>query len=116
MITTVSAIEDIELDRQGNISLATGMEAVRQHVVWRLRFIQGEWFLQQDAGTPYREGVFAEVDAATAAQLVKSEILKVEGVVDVALIETTIDRHTRKLSVRAEIDTEFGRMDLETEI
>ena len=50
--------EDLRLDKDGNIAIAEEQEDVRQRIIERLRYWQGEWFINPRGGVPYRTGVF----------------------------------------------------------
>lgn len=49
---------DLYISTRGQFVLATGGDAVRQHVRSRLRFFLGDWFLDERQGFPYYRDVF----------------------------------------------------------
>jgi hypothetical protein len=80
-------------------ALVSGADAVTQEADVRLRWWQGEWFLDRGDGTPYLGGILGRgVTEATVAAILKEELIKVPNLVDV-VVTPTIDRAARHLSV-----------------
>lgn len=80
---------DIDVSQIGDISLT---ESVRQAVLIRLRWIYGEWRLGPELGFPWFEEVFVKnPNTPKIRQLVRDEILQVEGVTAADVQSVTYD-------------------------
>lgn len=95
---------DIQLDASNNLDMAYDSEAIGQHVRQRLKFWQGEWFLDETVGVDwlrYALGLqMAEFVRQIAEAEIKRVILDTPGVSDILEIETGFDRAKRTLEVR----------------
>jgi hypothetical protein len=81
---------------------------VAQAVVSRLRLLAGEWFLDLAEGTPYVGGVFGKHTRESYDPVIRARILETQGVTGIVSYASSFDGNTRKLSVAAEITTEYG--------
>lgn len=91
---------------QGLGNFASATEAAAQNVRTRLLLIRGEWFLDLDAGTPYREEVFVSpVQLALAESAIKQAILGTIDVSEITEFSLVLDHNTRLLTVAATITT-----------
>ena len=91
---------DLDISPLGDISL---VDSVRQAVIIRLKWIAGEWRLGPDFGFPWFEEVFVKNPNIPKIQsLIRSEILKVEGVTSAQILSTSYDRARRSLAVKFE--------------
>ena len=91
----------------GDFEVVDGAESVSDRVTQRLRFVRGEWFANQNIGTPYLEDLLGRaVDNETLANALASEAAGVEGVASVRVISFTSEG--RDHDVRLEIDDEEG--------
>lgn len=119
MARTISAFDaagsqDLHLDQFGNLAVVSGLEDVRQRVVERLQFFLGTWFLEVDAGVPYRSEVFVRgVSAGLASALVSDHIRATPGVTDVRDVVASINRVDREFSYTATIETPYGETTVE---
>lgn len=76
-----------------------------QRVRTCLRRIEGEWFLDVEAGLPYFGGqMLGGKDFEYVKMLIREELLGIEGVQKVAEINLVIDPPTKKVSVYVEIE------------
>ena len=92
---------DLDISPLGDITV---VDSVRQAVMIRLKWIAGEWRLGPDFGFPWFEEVFVRNPNIPKIQsLIRSEILKVEGVTAVQITKTTFDKAKRSLLVRYEL-------------
>lgn len=82
-------------------------EAVAQNVMTRLSLWSGQWFIDTDEGTPYLQEILGKHDAVDL--LIKQRILETPGVIQIEQFEAIFDPDTRRLSITAEIDTEYGK-------
>lgn len=97
---------DIQLDRSGDIAVSeigdiALTESIRQAVLIRLRWIYNEWRLGPEMGFPWFEEVFVKnPNTQKIRQLVRSEIMKVEGVTAANVTMANYDR-ARRMAVFA---------------
>jgi hypothetical protein len=82
--------------------------AVGQVCGTRLRLWLGEWFLDDQEGTPYMEGVLGKHSKAQADVTIQNRVTGTQGLTGFKNYESTLSPVTRKLSVRFDIDTVFG--------
>lgn len=109
-----------KLDENGDFSAGHGPadffvdspEAVGQSVLTRLRLWTGEWFLNTDEGTPYREQVLGVRKRQTAGPALKLRIASTEGVTSVDAFNADYDGDSRHIAVAATISTAYGETEL----
>lgn len=93
----------------GNIQTVDGAERVRQQLEFRLSLWRGEWFLDGEFGTPYRQNILGKYLTLNAAiSAIRKQILSVEGVSSITNFDYTFDKRQRKLSVDFEVTTPYG--------
>lgn len=93
----------------GNIQFVDGAERVRQQLEFRLSLWRGEWFLDTDFGTPYRQSILGKgLSLAGALAAIKAEIMDVEGVTAINNFDYDYGRKTRKLTVTFDCETPYG--------
>lgn len=83
--------------------LVDSAEAVLQAIETRLRLFQGEWFLDINEGTPWFTKILGENTQPFLDQAIKERILGTPGVATIEQYTSSIDKNTRKLSVRATV-------------
>ncbi len=82
--------------------------AVAQAVQTRLKLIEGEWFLDTSAGTPYNSLILGAGTIGTYDAAIQGVILNSPGVTGIANYASTVDPITRKAVVTCTIDTQYG--------
>lgn len=89
--------------------VVSGIDATLQEVAVRLRWLRGEWFLDQREGVPYVGVVFRKgASLSLIRQVFRTEILRVPDVARVQRIEITRDPSSRRSTVLVEIVTRSG--------
>lgn len=83
-------------------------EAVAQAVLTRLRLWTGEWFLDTQEGTPYREQVLGVRKRESAGPAIRKRIAQTQGVLSVDSFSAEYDGDSRHIAVSAEITTIYG--------
>ena len=84
---------DIKVSAVGDISLT---ESVRQAVLIRLRWIYNEWRLGPELGFPWFEEVFVKnPNTVKIRQLIRDEIMQVEGVTAANVVSVDYDKAKR---------------------
>lgn len=110
-----------KLDENGDYSAGHGSadffvdepNAVAQSVLTRLRLWTGEWFLNTDEGTPYREQVLGAHRRQSAGPAIKMRVAGTEGVTSVNDFAADYDGDARALTVTAAVDTVYGETQVE---
>lgn len=92
--------------------LVNSPQCVAQAVGTRLKLLQGEWFLDVTAGTPYSTQVLGTHTQATYDIAIQNEILGTEGVLSISNYTSNVDTVTRALGISATIDTIYGQTEL----
>lgn len=106
----IGADNDIVIEN-GDLVWVRGLDAVVQACRIAMQMFREEWFLNLDVGLPYWQSILGQKPAIAQEALtiyVRSELMLVEGVVDVTKLQVTYDRATRAMSVTWQVDTEFG--------
>lgn len=105
-----------KLDQNGDFTFGHGgldyyqdcPEAAAQAVRTRLALWEGEWFLDEREGTPWGLRVLGKNQAKDYDPLIRLRILETQGVESLENYESAFDENTRKLSIKAEINTIYG--------
>ncbi|HGM9926550.1 TPA: hypothetical protein ACKREO_002528 [Providencia stuartii] len=98
-----------------NQHLVDTPEAVAQAVKSRLSLWLGEWFLNDQEGTPhYQKGLGKHV-AQGYALAIKSRILETEGVTKLTAFNLDLNTAARKIIITATIDTVYGEASIVSE-
>lgn len=93
----------------GRLVFLTGLDAIRQDLEARLRFIRGSWFLDLDRGVDYLATVYTKpVLLGAFRSELRAAALATPGVVEVRKLELTLDPVTRTLTVELDVRAEFG--------
>lgn len=87
--------------------LVNAPAAVAQAIKTRLGLIQGEWFLDQTAGTPYKQ-ILGKGTDATRDLAIRQVIIETQGVTGISSYASSLNLTTRKFSVAAIVDTIYG--------
>lgn len=96
---------DFKLDEFGDLAvenndfvLVTGSDAVRQRMQIALRHVNGECFLDRDAGTQYYEKILGKSsDLARRAEF-RRRLLQIPEIREITLLDLQVDPLTRALS------------------
>lgn len=89
---------DIAVTEYGDITLT---ESVKQKILIHLRWIKEEWRLGPDLGFSWFEDVLVKnPNLDNVQQLLREEILKVEGVTDAEVTEVKYNEKERKATFR----------------
>lgn len=93
----------------GIADMAVEAEACAQNVKTRLLLLQQEWFLDTDAGVPWRQDIMVKpANLALAESIVKRTILETEDVSELRSFSITFDRNTRRLTISATVANIYG--------
>jgi hypothetical protein len=86
-------------------------EAVAQAVGTRLKLLTGEWFLDQEEGTPYSSDILGNNTSALYDQAIQQRIIGTQGVVEIEAYTSTLNN--RNLTVDVIIKTLYGTTQLQ---
>lgn len=114
LAAAVDAENPIEGDLRltnGQLTLVEDLEAIGQHLRVRLRWIRGEWFLDQRTGVPYFDEVFVKGTARSRIESrLRATILGTPGIVSLVSLALTVDTATRAASLAFTARTSTGGM------
>jgi hypothetical protein len=107
--------EDVNGDvllTNGDLTLNSGIESVRQFLSQRLRLFLAEWYLDQDLGVPYFEEVLVKnPNPIVIDQIFKKEILSTRGVLSLEQFDLQLNTASRLLTVSFRARTLDGIID-----
>ena len=117
MRTISVEFRDDDIADIGN-GLLDGIESLAERVRERIFFRLAEWFLDTNAGVDYDliQGHQTTLELAAATI---TEAIRDEGGAEITAISTPVvqlDRSTRSMTYKAEIDTIYGAMPIEQEL
>lgn len=81
-------------------------DAVAQLVLTNLRLLQGEWFLDITAGTPYSTDVLGKTTVRQRDLAIRNAIINTQGVL--SILSYSAVPADRQYRVSAKIDTIYG--------
>lgn len=91
--------------------LVDSPDAVAQAVKTRLQMWKGEWFLDAEDGTPW-QALMGKNTVANIDPELRARILGTEGVKEIVSMTVTVDPNTRKATVTATINTDYGEAEV----
>lgn len=94
----------------GQANFAETQEATAQKVMTRLYLLRGEWFMNTDAGVPYRQEIGGVKPAPLqfTEAVIKQTILETEGVDQITSFELSLNNTNRVVGIAATVTTIFG--------
>lgn len=93
----LNAAGDLVIGENGDISLT---QSRRQAVRIRLRWLFGEWRFAPENGVPYfQEIMVKKPDVERIKQIIRSEIMDVDGMLDVKNLEVNINSNRRTATI-----------------
>lgn len=94
---------------QGDATFLTDTpEAVAQAVKTRLALWRGQWFLDTEEGTPWKQDVLGKQYTDAYYMAVKQRILATPGVLEINNFSVTRDADSRRMNFTATLRTRFG--------
>jgi hypothetical protein len=97
-----------------DFALVGGVDQIAQNLAIRLRFIQGEWFLNILAGIPYYQYFFIKnPNQIQVETFLKNEIANTRGVINITSFSSNFDGVNRKFSVNFGCRTLDGNLEME---
>jgi hypothetical protein len=112
----LSASGDYMFGRGGANFWVNEPGAVAQAILTRLKLLQGEWFLDSTAGTPYATSILGTGKSALRDLAIQQEILQTNGAQSIDQYSSEFDPIKRLFSVQATVTTIFGQTQVQTSL
>lgn len=99
----------------GNSEFLSGVEAVAQAIITRIKFLKEEWWENLEEGTPLWQEILGhpESNIKLVDEIILKRISGTTGVKDITEYTSNFNPETRKYSFKATIDTNFGQTTVE---
>ena len=99
----------------GEGEFLSGVEAVAQAIITRIKLLLNEWWENLNEGTPLWESILGNSgrDIELVDRIILSRILGTEGVLQVKEYESSFNTENRAYSFKATVDTIYGESILE---
>lgn len=114
IVLDVDAENPIEGDLRlegGQLVLVTGIEAIRQELVVRLRWFRGEWFLDRRTGVPWFQRIIGHRTALRIVeQIIRNVILSTPGIEAITTFTLAHDNAERRITIDFEARTSSGEV------
>ena len=105
---------DLLINGDGDFEI---IDAVKQGVQIRLRWIKGEWVFNTAMGTPYFETILVKTpNSALIEKALRDQIIAVDGVTEVGSISLIKDAKSRTLRASFTATTTDGKIQSEVEL
>lgn len=105
--------DDGDLDvSAGKLQVATDLQAMKQAVRSSILLFLGEWFLNTDEGTPWRQLIFVKnANPAFVKTALRDAIFRVEGVTEINALDLSFDAQDRSATVSFSATCDLGVFD-----
>lgn len=91
--------DDLDITNE-QMYIVEGDDAIVQHLLVRLRFFKGEWFLNPLLGMPYYDTVLVKnPDLVAIRGIFREAILTTPGILSIDSLNMSLDTPTRTLTV-----------------
>lgn len=108
MDIALAADGDLDFSNR-ELHLVDGDDAIVQHCAFRLRFVRGEFFLNDEIGTPYFDTILVKNPDLVAVRVILRQVmLETPGVKSVDTLVLALDRATRRATVSARMTKDDG--------
>lgn len=99
---------DIYIDGKGQVAIVDGLQAILQVVKNRIKTLYNELQFNQGEGVPYFETIFGTGDVALWEDFIKKEAVKVNGVIRVDYLRSTVKDNLLTYELRLITDEGVG--------
>jgi hypothetical protein len=114
-------MRDLQLDSSHDIQVSSldfvlidGAESVKQQLLIKLKLWVGEWFLDEEFGTPYIQSILGkQLTLSGAITAIQKSILEVTWVQQIQSFAYQFSNSTRRLSVQFTVSTAFGLVEVQ---
>lgn len=107
---------DYVFGHQQNDFWLNARDGVALAIKTRLALFSGEWFLDVTDGTPWTTQVLDKYTKDQYDAAIQDRILGTQGVTQITDYSSVVDTTTRKLTVTATVETQYGTTTLSTTI
>ena len=105
---------DIQFDENGDFVV---IDSIRQGIQIKLRWIKGEWLFNPNFGVPYFDSIFTKsVNVALIENILRTQILSVDGVVSVGSVTIKVDSQKRTMKANFTAMTTQGEIESEVDL
>jgi len=104
----LSASGDYTFGKEAGNFFVDSPETVGQAIKTALLLIQGEWFIDTEAGVPYNTQILGAGTKQSYDIAIQTAILNVFGVSGITQYTSTINQTTRKVSINCTVNTIYG--------
>jgi hypothetical protein len=121
IVTTTTASNPVEndlyIDDSGQLEWIGGditdkedySRMVLQRIWCRLRFVKGEWYLDQRQGTPWKEKIWVKgVTESTVKRVIREVVVNTPGVEALNRLDVSIDKTTRLATITITATSDLG--------
>jgi len=96
-----------------DLILVSGSEQMAQNLKIRLRFFQGEWFLDVTQGLPFYESILVKnPNLPDIDNIIKAEIIDTEDITQLLEYSSDYDPALRTYTISFKVRSIFGQSDL----
>lgn len=107
----LTATGDIDISA-GTLQFVAGLDAMKQAVRSSLMLFLGEWFLNTDEGTAWKQSILVKnPNLPLVKSLIRARISRVPGILSVDSLDLTFDASARTLTVDFSATCDFGVFD-----
>ncbi|HGJ5857345.1 hypothetical protein [Arsenophonus nasoniae] len=99
---------DYSFGQGDNTFLTNTADAVALAIKTRLSLWQGQWFLDSEEGTPWLQSVLGKPYLDAYGMAIKQRILDTQGVTTLTDFNVSQNPTTRKLTITAKVQTQYG--------
>uniref|UniRef100_A0A3B0M0Q6 Bacteriophage protein n=1 Tax=Arsenophonus endosymbiont of Trialeurodes vaporariorum TaxID=235567 RepID=A0A3B0M0Q6_9GAMM len=99
---------DYSFSQGDNTFLTNSANAVALAIKTRLSPWQGQWFLDREEGTPWLQSLLSKPYREAYGMTLKQRILDTQGVTMLSDFTVSQNPTTRKLTISAKVQTQYG--------
>ncbi|PAV01791.1 hypothetical protein CBG25_14670 [Arsenophonus sp. ENCA] len=99
---------DYSFGQGDNTFLTNTPDAVALAIITRLSLWQGQWFLNSEEGTPWLQSVLGKPHLNAYGMTIKERILDTQSVTTLSDFTVRQSPTTRKLTISAKVQTQYG--------
>lgn len=99
----------------GDNEFLSGVEAVAQAIITRIKLLKNEWWENLEDGTPLWQDILgnSEKNLKLIDEIILKRVSETKGVKDILEYESNFDSNTRRYSFKAVVDTNYGQTTVE---